>query len=237
MNRIEVEDTLRLINYIKSQQAKGFSNDEIKEKLLNAGWNQRMVEKYMSKYVLSDLSKQEDITIESFAKYGKLLLEGEEIKSYFEVGFNHIVLITSARLIFIRKFPKHLKEFKFNEIEIVEYFTNVQWLRLFYSIFYLVFFIVFLQFNDFFWRKLVELAPSTVTVLNVKLFLGLNIPAFVILIYLFAMFVYDGYTFGTSFLGKLRIMPKHLAPVDIITKMTSDVERIIEILEQKIEQN
>jgi len=232
---IDVEETLHMINYIKEQHAKGFSADEIKKKLLDAGWSKNDVDKYVTEYVLKGgLGAEKSVTIELFAKYGKFLLEGEVIKGHYHAGNFHVV-ITDQRAIFLKKFPKNLKEFNFKDLELVEYYTMVDWLKCGYAVFYLVFFLLFLRYHHFFWMKIVQLIPPAAEFLNFKLFWNVNVPAAIILIYLLVMFFRDAYRFIASFFGKLRILPKKLGPFDIVTSMTSDVEKVIQILEEKIE--
>ncbi len=230
---IDVEDSLRLINYIKAQQAKGFSRDEIREKLDNAGWKRREIEYYTSDAIFyHDIHA--DIALELIARYGKFLLEGEEITSYFHIGLNSMVLITNHRFIFLRKFPRMLKAFYFKDIELVEYFTIVQWSHLGYSLFYLGFASAFLKIHHILWKQLVSFLPFTSAVLNFKVLADFNLPALIIAGYLLFYFVSDAYFFATSFIGKLRILPKHLGPVDIMTPLTSEIEHLIQRIEEKI---
>lgn len=234
MTKIEVEDTLKLITYIKQEQAKGFTKEEIHEKLIKAGWHPKDIEKYLTDYVLSGKVGQESpATIKLFARYGKFLLPGEEIKAHYMIGHYNIVF-TAGRLILLKKFPKNILEFNFKDIELVEYYTDIRWLHLLYFAGYLAGAVIFFLFHNFLWDKIVEFIPITGRFFEFQPFLGLNILALLIFIYLVYMTIYDLYHFATSFIGRLRIMPKAMGPTDIMCKLSPDVEKVIQKLEEAI---
>ena len=234
MTKIEVEDTLRLITYIKDEQAKGFTKDEIHEKLIKAGWHPKDIEKYLTEYVLSGkVEKESSATIKLFAKYGKFLLPGEEIKAHYVVGHYNIVF-TAGRLIILKKFPKNILEFNFKDIELVEYYTDIRWLHSLYFAGYFAGTIIFALFHSSLWTYVVDIIPIAKRFFDFNPFFGMNVLAFLIFLYLLYMALYDLYHFVTSFIGRLRIMPRSMGPTDIMCKLTPDVEKTIQKLEEAI---
>jgi hypothetical protein len=234
VNKIDVEDTLRLIKYIKQEQTKGFTKEEIREKLLGSGWRTKDVDKYLTDYVLDgDLEKASADTIELFAKYGKFLLPGEQIKSTHSVGFYNVVF-TENRVILLKKFPKNILEFNFKDIELVEYYTDIQWLHLLYFFGYFFGSVIFFFYHSFLWENIVMFASITQRFFDFQPFLGMNVLAILIFVYLIYMALRDLYYFVASFTGKFRIMPRVMGPTDIMCKLTGDVERVIQVIEEKI---
>lgn len=231
---MDVEATLRLINYIKQQHAKGFTKEEIREQLLNAGWEEKTIEKYLKQ----TLEKQETFEsskefVELFASYGKFLTEGEEIKFKYDIGLYHVV-ITTKRLILLRKFPKALIEFNLENIELVEYYTNVKTMKAIWAAGYLLGSLLFYLYNEVLWNRLELLLPITKKFLSIHPFFGLNLIAIIILGYSIIMGVIDLSNFLLSFIGRVRVMPKGVGPTDIISTMTPEVETFIQTMQEQI---
>lgn len=222
------------MNYIKQQHAKGFTQEEIREQLLTAGWEQKTVDKYLTEILTKHQTFEETAeTVELFARYGKFLTAGEEIKFKYAIGF-YIVVVTTNRLILLRKFPKQLIEFNLENIEIVEYYTNVKTMKGLWALGYIIGGILFSFFQDIFWNRLGLLIPPAQSILQLDIFFGLNILAVIILGYVLVMGSIDLVTFLASFMGRVRVMPKGLGPTDIMTPMKPEVEEFIQTMQERI---
>lgn len=231
---MDVEATLRLMNYIKQQHAKGFTREEIREQLRNAGWEEKTVDKYLSQTLEKEQRFEESKEfVELFARYGHFLTEGEEIKFKYEIGLYHVV-ITTKRLILLRKFPKALVEFNLENIELVEYYTNVKTIKGLWGAGYLLGSVLFYLYNNILWERLIKLIPISDNFLSIHPFFGLNLIALIILGYCLTMGVLDLSNFLLSFIGRVRVMPKGVGPTDIISKMTPEVETFIQTMQERM---
>lgn len=231
---MDVDATLRLMNYIKQQHAKGFTKEEIREQLLAAGWQESVVDKYLPQTLEKEQSFEESKEfVELFARYGKFLTEGEEIKFKYEIGLYHVV-ITTKRLILLRKFPKALIEFNLENIELVEYYTNVKTYKGLWAAGYLLGGVLFYLYQDVIWNRLTLLIPIADKFLQTKPFFGLNLLSVMILGYAVGMGIYDLSNFLLSFIGRVRVMPKGVGPTDIISSMTPQVEEFIQTMQERM---
>jgi hypothetical protein len=223
-----------LINYIKQQHAKGFTKEEVRTQLLSAGWEQKTVDKYITQTLVKEKSFEESKEfVELFARYGKFLTEGEEIKFKYDIGLYHVV-ITTKRLILLRKWPKALIEFTLENIDIVEYYTDIKTYKGVWGVAYLIGGGFFYMFNDVLWQRLALILPITQTFLNTKFFFGMNTVALIIFLYCLSMGIYDLVTFLLSFIGRVRVMPKNLGPTDLISQMTPQVEEFIQTMQESM---
>lgn len=231
---MDVEATLRLMNYIKQQHAKGFTREEMREQLLAAGWEEKTVEKYLSQTLEKEQAFEESKEfVELFAHYGKFLIEGEEIKFKYDIGLYHVV-ITTKRLILLRKFPKALVEFNLENVELVEYYTNVKTMKAIWAAVYLLGSLLFYLYNEILWNRLSLLLPIAKKFLSIQPFFGLNLIALIILGYCLTMGIIDLANFILSFIGRVRVMPKGVGPTDIISKMTPEVETFIQTMQERM---
>jgi len=231
---MDVDATLKLMNYIKQQHAKGFSKEEIRTQLLSAGWEEKSVGKYLDETLKKEqIFEQSPEFVELFAKYGKFLTQGEEIKFKYNIGM-YIAVVTTKRLILLKKFPKELIEFNLENIELVEYYTNVKTYKALWAVAYLVGSGLFYFFNDILWQRLIMIIPIADKFLYIHPFFGLNIIALIILGYCLAMGLYDLSNFILSFVGRVRVMPKDIGPTDIIATMTPEVEQFIQTMQEKM---
>ncbi|MEK6867799.1 MAG: hypothetical protein AABX98_03160 [Nanoarchaeota archaeon] len=222
------------MNYIKQQHAKGFTREEIRELLLTAGWEEKTVDKYLGQTLAKEQSFEESKEfIELFARYGKFLTEGEEIKFKYNIGM-YIAVITTKRLILLKKFPKALVEFNLENIDLVEYYTNIKTMKAAWAAAYIIGAILFYFFNDILWNRLTLLIPIADKFLNIHPFFNMNIIALIILGYCMAMGIIDLATFILSFIGRVRVMPKGIGPTDIISKMTPEVEQFIQTMQERM---
>ena len=229
---MDIDATLRLINYIKQQHAKGFTSEEIREQLLNAGWEAKTVEKYLKETIIKQEKFEESKEfIELFARYGRFLTEGEEIKFKYNIGLYHAV-ITTKRLILLRKFPKALIEFNLENIELVEYYTNVKTMKALWAAAYFIGSFLFYFYNQILWDRVTLLIPIADKFLKVHPFFDMNIIALIILSYCIIMGIIDFTNFIFSFIGRVRIMPKGIGPTDIISQMTTEVEQFIQTMQE-----
>lgn len=168
-----------------------------------------------------------------FARYGKFLTEGEEIKFKYDIGLYHAV-ITTKRLVLLRKFPKALVEFNLENIELVEYYTNVKIIKAFWGTGYLIGSVLFYVYNEILWDRLIKLIPISQNFLSIHPFFDLNLITLIILIYCFTMAIIDLTHFILSFIGRVRIMPKAIGPTDIISFMTPEVENFIQTMQERM---
>ncbi len=231
---MDVDATLRLMNFIKQQHAKGFSKEEIRTQLLSAGWEEKTADKYLDETLKKEqVFEQSPEFVELFAKYGKFLTQGEEIKFKYNIGF-YIAVVTTKRLILLKKFPKALIEFNLETIELVEYYTNIKTYKALWAGAYLVGSWLFYFFNDILWQRLTMIIPIADKFFKIHPFFNMNIVALIILGYCLAMGFYDLSQFILSFIGRVRVMPKDIGPTDIIAQMTPEVEQFIQTMQEKM---
>jgi hypothetical protein len=144
------------------------------------------------------------------------------------------VVITSKRLILLRKWPKSLIEFNLENIELVEYYTNIHTYKAMWAVAYLVFSGLFFFFQDVLWERLTLVIPIAEQFLSTQPFFGMNLIAIIIFAYTLSMGIYDLATFLLSFIGRVRVMPKDIGPTDIISKMTPQVEEFIQTMQERM---
>lgn len=232
---IDVDESLKLINYIKGMQRKGFTKEEIKERLLQVGWSQSSIDKYLREEVLSGkFTQQGGEAIQAFAEYGRFLLADEVIESTYHIGL-HSLLITNKRLLVLEKFPKNVSEYYFHDLELVEFYTTIQWLRALYAALYLFGAVIFAVYHLAMWEKLVAVFPPSATFFNFRPLFGFDLATLVIVGYLSVYFCVEFVHFVSSFFGRLRILPKDVGPKEIITRFTPDVEEFLSKIEIKLE--
>lgn len=171
--------------------------------------------------------------VELFARYGKFLTEGEEIKFKYNIGLYHAV-ITTKRLILLKKFPKALVEFNLENIELVEYYTNVKTTKALWAAVYLIGSVLFYFYNSVLWDRLLKLIPISENFLSIHPFFGMNLIVLIILGYSLTMGIIDLVNFLFSFIGRVRIMPKGIGPTDIISQMTPEVEQFIQTMQERM---
>lgn len=224
-----------MITYIKGQQAKGFTREEIRDNLVNAGWNKAIVDKHLKEEVLaSTFGKQSTEEIEAFAAYAKYLLQDETIESAYHIGLFTLV-ITNKRLLVLEKYPRNITEYYFNDLELVEYRTTISWIRGGYSLLYMLGFGFFWIFHTKIWEKIVALVPASATFFNIRPILDFDIGTLIILAYLLVYFFIDITAFVLSFVGRLSILPKDLGPKELLTRYNASVEEFLSQIEPKLE--
>lgn len=231
---MDIDATLKLMNFIKQQHAKGFSKEEIRGQLLGAGWEEKTVAKYLDETLKKEQTfEQSPEFVELFAKYGKFLTAGEEIKYTYNIGL-YIAVVTTKRLILLRKFPKALIEFNLENIELVEYYTNIKTYKVLWAAAYLIGSTLFYFYNEILWNRLILILPIADKFLKIHPFFGLNVIALIILGYCLVMGFYDLSQFILSFIGRVRVLPKGIGPTDIIAHMSPEVEQFIQTMQEKM---
>ncbi len=202
--------------------------------MLSAGWEEKTVNKFITQ-TLAKGQRFEDSRefVELFARYGKFLVEGEEIKFKYDIGLYHTV-VTTKRLILLRKFPKTLIEFKLENIDLVEYYTNIKTYKGIWAAAYIIGSVLFYLLQDVLWNRLALIIPIAKKFLITTPFFNLNLIAIIILCYCVTMGIYDFSSFVLSFTGRVRVMPKGLGPTDIISRMTPQVEEFVQTMQERM---
>ena len=130
------------------------------------------------------------------------------------------------------KLPKALIEFNLENIELVEYYTNVKTMKALWAAAYFIGSFLFYFYNQILWDRVTLLIPIADKFLKVHPFFDMNIIALIILSYCIIMGIIDFTNFIFSFIGRVRIMPKGIGPTDIISQMTTEVEQFIQTMQE-----
>ncbi|MBI3032579.1 hypothetical protein HYY69_03830 [Candidatus Woesearchaeota archaeon] len=237
----ELEEDLALTNYVASERDKGFSDAEVKEKLLAAGWDKAKIEA-----ILQDLAQKQtkgkapstetfiekSSSVEKFAKYSPYMAENETVSAAYKIGFYHF-LLTNEGLILLRTFPKTLIKYHYKDIELIEYYTNIKWGKLVWFISLSVVSFFFFMLEDLVFTKILQTLPFLKPLLGKDLFMSMNIVGVIIFFVLIILTISNGYGFFTSIFGRIRVLPYREAPIDIITKMTRPVQDFIIDIENR----
>src|SRR3989344_4355669 len=84
--------------------------------------------------------------------YNPVLMEGEAVETAFDLGFwtfdLYTIFATNKRLIIVKRFPKNLMEVDYSQIELMEYYTDVEWLKGLYALLGILFSFIFLASHD-----------------------------------------------------------------------------------------
>src|SRR3989344_2040426 len=117
--------------------------------------------------------------------YNSYLLPNEKIELAANLGFIrqiqlYIVLATNMRLIIIKKFPKNLIELEYKDAEVVEYYTNVEWLKFLYAGFIFIIAWFFYVNRDAILRKMTAFLPPAEPVIYAGNFLGMTAGSFLV---------------------------------------------------------
>jgi len=163
------------------------------------------------------------------------LLEGEKINKIYDLGILTIdlykIVLTDRRMIVIKKFPKNVIELNFKNIELVEYYTNVEWMKLIFSILFFILITVFIVSSNFVLQRLAAFLPPVEPILEAGPFLGMKVGMLLVLFLLGTGALYYFGFFINSLFGRLRIIIYEQAPLDIITPLTPDVTEILKNVE------
>ncbi len=169
--------------------------------------------------------------------YKEYLLEGENIESVFDLGFRFMklyrVLATNRRLIIIKKFPKNLLEMDYGNIEIIEYYTNVDWLYSIYAGFVMIITALFFMNRHAVISQINNFIPPLGPILDSPLIAGITAGEILLTGIGVCVFLYFFGLFFLSLLGRIRILIYDQPPIDIITSLTADIHGIIKVFETK----
>lgn len=168
-------------------------------------------------------------------EYRYYLLPDEDLRKIYHIGILNInlykILLSDSRLIVIKRFPKNVVELKFKNIELAEYYTNVEWLRLFFGLGFVGLIILFLISSDFILQRFIDFLPPLEEVLLAGPVLGMRVGTIILLlVLLLGAFYYLG-VFVNSLFGRLRIIIYEQAPLDILTPFNREVADIIRTVE------
>jgi hypothetical protein len=181
--------------------------------------------------------KKETQDEQAHSKYKMYLLDNEKIEKVYDVGFYdlpfNIMIATNSRLIIITKFPKNFVEVEYHDVEVVEYYTNVEWLMSLYSAIFVILGVAFFLNRMVVIEKLGLFFPPAEPILMAGNFFGMNVGSVVVVIGMLAGFGYFGSLFGASLFGKLRLLFHEQAPVEIITPFSPRIQEIIKHIETK----
>lgn len=222
-----VDEQIALENYVREQRLKGYKNEELRVELRKVGWDKKFIEEILknTKSESSDL-----IGLNKYAKYDKYIKDDEIIKSVYSISTTKLIL-TNERLIVIKFFPKVQIKIDYKNIEYVEYFTNIYWRYLFISLGCIFAFLFIFSFHDNLSVQLQNLVPFLAPILTKKVISQYNIFSFILSIVFICSFLIIGWKFVDSLFGRLRITIKDQAPVDIISKLTTQVQSFIKEME------
>ena len=165
------------------------------------------------------------------------LLEGERILETLDVGFWKLkiyrIFATNKRLIVLKKFPKNLMDMDYRQIELVEYYTNVEWMMSVYGMVLIALMFFFLTAQETVMNAIYSNVAFIEPILNRGNLFGLSFGAFIIFLGLLFGGLYFLGMFVLSLLGSLRILLYEQAPFDITTSMTIEIQDLIRFVEQQ----
>ncbi len=179
----------------------------------------------------------ENVSPEIYEKYKDYLIKGETIESVFDLGSRFLrlyrVISTNRRLIIIKKFPKNLIEIDYSNIEIIEYYTNVDWLYSLYAGLLLMVTSIFFFNRHAVIEQIQTFLPPIGPIVMAPLLPGFNAGELLTTLVGLCAFGYFFGLFVLSLMGRLRILIFDQPPIDIVCGLTSDIQTIIKIFETK----
>ena len=161
----------------------------------------------------------------------KLLVTGEALIHDYHIGL-YSILATDKRLIVAENFPKNLNEIEYKDIELVEYYTIIKWMNLVYA--FSSFVIAGFLFIEY--KKIVSLIPDFVPVTQAAIQNSLSTIYTVIIILILGIFFFGMYGIGVfafSFLGRFRILIYEQAPIEMICKLSPELQQLIQFIDEK----
>jgi len=168
--------------------------------------------------------------------YSPALMPGENTETQFKLGYFiqlYHVFATNKRLIIVKRFPKNLMEMAYDDVELVEYYTNVEWLKSLYSAALFILAFAFLFGKDAIMSQLFNSVPLLAPFIGRGDIFGMNYGALLIFAVLLGSAIYFAGLFVISMLGCLRILLKDQAPFDISTPFSADIQDLIKVVESK----
>lgn len=169
--------------------------------------------------------------------YKAYLLPNEKLQQVFHLGVwkfkSRTVLATNRRMLIIKKFPRNLVDIDYSSIEIVEYYTNVEWIRLLFSLLLGILGILFSMNQALVIQSIGTFFPPIAPILTSGSFLGVSIGSFLIVgVFIVAAVYYMGF-WVISLFGKFRLIMFDQAPIDVVTSFDDDTQKLINLLEQR----
>lgn len=165
------------------------------------------------------------------------LLQGEKILEILHVGMwkfkLYKIFCTNQRLIVLKKFPKNLIDIDYKQIELVEYYTNVEWVKSLYATLFIALAFFFLTAQEAVMKLIFDAVGFIEPILNRGNLFGLSFGGIIIFLGLLFAGIYFFGLFFISLLGSLRILLYEQAPFDITTKMTPEIQDLIRFVEQQ----
>ncbi len=145
----------------------------------------------------------------------------------------YMVIATNRRLIIIKKFPKNLLEIDYANIELIEYYTNVDWRYSLYAGLLLIVTALFFFNRVAVIEQLSSLFSPAAPILEAPLLSWLNAGGFLVTLIGLGAFAYFFGLFVVSLMGRLRILVYNQPPIDIVSDLTTDIQNVIKIFETK----
>jgi len=169
------------------------------------------------------------------SNYSEYLLPSEKVEKVFHLGFSifkfHTVLATNRRLLIIKRFPRNVADIDYPSIEIVEYYTNIEWIQMLFSGLLWLLAALFFVNRGVVIKGLGDFLPPLAPVLTYGSFLGLNPGTFLIVGAFVAGAIYHMGFWILSFFGKLRLIMFDQAPIDVVTSFDKDTQDLIKLTE------
>ncbi len=190
-----------------------------------------MVDSTVKKEEKNVPTEKAEVSDSKYDKYKNLLLDNESIKEAYTVGFLccrlYVLLFTEKRLILVKKIPRNVIELNYKDIELVEFYTNIEWLKMFYGLLlYVLLYEIFLNIEVLL-EKVVEFVPPLEPLIYAGNFFGMNMGTFLPSAVLFIAATYFAGLFVLSAIGRLRILIYDQPPFDIATLYDSTVTKLI----------
>ena len=171
----------------------------------------------------------------SWEGYHQHLRKQEKIEQTLDVGLFGLyrIIATNKRIIIVKRFPKNLIETEYENVEFAEYYTNVSWLIGMYSLGLIVLTVLFTINHQRIMDKLFFSVPFLEPLLGATFWWGLSYGAALIIAALGIGAIYYAGSFSTSLFGRLRILLFGQPPIDMVTKMSQEMQDFIQTVEQR----
>ncbi len=171
------------------------------------------------------------------SKYKQYLLQGEKIHGVYNLGLKeessiYVILTTNIRIIIIKKFPKNLIDIDYDDIEAVEYYTNVDWLYAVYAFFLFLIGFLFTLHNQILLDRVKLVAPPLEPIISTPIF-GVNAGLFIVLAAIVCVGLYFAGLFIISLFGKFRVCIYDQPPIDIVTALTPKIHHLIKVIDAR----
>ncbi|MDO8642968.1 MAG: hypothetical protein Q7R76_05325 [Candidatus Woesearchaeota archaeon] len=191
----------------------------------------------MAQDMLSNL-EQTETGLKDFARWFKpSLLPGEKIESTFDLGFwrfdVYTIFATNQRLIVVKRFPKSLMEVHYEQIELLEYYTDIEWIKGLYAFFGFMLTFMFWFNRSAIMQGLYDLVGSIQKLSSAVTIGGIPAGEWLIFLGMLCVSFYFIGLFVLSLFGQLRILLLEQAPFDITTELTPQIQQLIMLVDQK----